>query len=554
MSSPNASIRRLFAIDLRSLAACRIFLAAILLVDLAIRATDFTAMYTAEGIMPIELVRDFYRERGTWHGSLYWFHPSPVYQGGLLMVAALAAIALLLGYRTRLATIASWLLLLSLHNRAPLVTNAGDTLLRLLLFWAMFLPWGQAWSLDARRTKAITPAPQGAFSAASAAILLQVCLMYWLTALFKIEAGWLDGAGLADSLAFESYQRPLAAALLAYPRLCEMLTYATVALELIGPLLVWLPWQTARIRLAVIAAFVALHVGIEATLYVGLFSWVSFAAWTLFLPFRFWDGITSRIRGARRESASGAKRGLAPSPATVGTTDRSPAKVPVPVSRVPVSRAMQIAINLICALAFLYVVLWNVDTWVRRITRPDASGAAVTSETEDSFQRAENKLGTPFRVMPRWLQHPGEALMIRQNWAMFSRPAQFDGWFLGRATLKNGRKIDLLRNGTSISGDIASHRPRPISAMFPNHRWRKFYNSLRSERFASFRQPTAEYLCRLWQREHQGKPEADILLFELLLVREPMHGQALGEIVVTDTLARLEFGSVEEMLDFELPY
>jgi hypothetical protein len=72
----------------------------------------------------------------------------PFFQALLFGVAALAALGLLVGYRTRLMTIVVWVLLLSLHMRNPLVNGAESPMLRMLLFWGMLLPLGAYWSVD----------------------------------------------------------------------------------------------------------------------------------------------------------------------------------------------------------------------------------------------------------------------------------------------------------------------------------------------------------------------------------------------------------------------
>jgi len=78
--------------------------------------------------------------------SLYWLSQHDAWPAILFIIAGLAALALLAGMRTRLATLVSFVLLLSLHNRAPILLQGGDILLLLLLFWALFLPWGERWS------------------------------------------------------------------------------------------------------------------------------------------------------------------------------------------------------------------------------------------------------------------------------------------------------------------------------------------------------------------------------------------------------------------------
>ena len=151
----------LFGIDLRSLAAFRIGIGALLLTDLGMRATDLTAHYTDDGIVPRSLLDD--RLRDSWRWSWHMLNGSAAFQSALFLVAAFAAAALMVGFRTRFATVVSWLLLVSLHARNPFIVNAGDVLLRVVLFWSIFLPLGAVWSIDHRyRPQAIPKNPSEA--------------------------------------------------------------------------------------------------------------------------------------------------------------------------------------------------------------------------------------------------------------------------------------------------------------------------------------------------------------------------------------------------------
>jgi hypothetical protein len=199
------------------------------------------------------------------------------------------------GWWTRLATAAAWVLVLSLHTRVPVIINAGDTLLHALLLWAVFLPLGGRWSVDARRRgvrgDGAIPGdtPSAVCSPASAAILLQMALVYICTGIFKLANGdWWAGTSLYYVMSFDAYARPAAGWMLQHPELLRALTWGTLALEIGGPVAAFCPWFTGPIRLAVIVSFVLFHLGIELTMTVGLFSWVSLAGWLLFVPGGFW--------------------------------------------------------------------------------------------------------------------------------------------------------------------------------------------------------------------------------------------------------------------------
>lgn len=52
----------------------------------------------------------------------------------------IAGVLLAIGYRTRLMTVVNFVLITSLQARNILVLHGGDVLMKLLCFWAMFLP------------------------------------------------------------------------------------------------------------------------------------------------------------------------------------------------------------------------------------------------------------------------------------------------------------------------------------------------------------------------------------------------------------------------------
>jgi hypothetical protein len=119
----------LFGVDVRALAAMRVGMSLVLLADLAGRAVSLRAHYTDAGILPrtarIALTVD--GGLSCW-SSLHMASGSAWFQAALFMMAAFFACCLLVGYRSRPATAASWLLLVSLQARNPLVLEAGDVL------------------------------------------------------------------------------------------------------------------------------------------------------------------------------------------------------------------------------------------------------------------------------------------------------------------------------------------------------------------------------------------------------------------------------------------
>ncbi|OYR43122.1 HTTM domain-containing protein, partial [Halorubrum sp. Hd13] len=139
----SAALAARVAVDLRALAAFRIGLATLLLADLARRSRSLTAFYTDYGVLPRRAYVVDYSTTPLPHT----LSGEPWAAALLFAVAGAFALALLVGYRTRAVTLVSWLLLLSVQARNPMVLNAGDSLLRMLLFWSVFLPLGARWSV-----------------------------------------------------------------------------------------------------------------------------------------------------------------------------------------------------------------------------------------------------------------------------------------------------------------------------------------------------------------------------------------------------------------------
>ncbi|MCS0601761.1 HTTM domain-containing protein [Streptomyces sp. LP11] len=79
-----------------------------------------------------------------WSRGVTWFEC-------FYLLAILASAALLLGWRTRTASVLFMVGVLSLQNRSVFMGDGGDNVLHLMSFYLLFTRCGQVWSLDARR-------------------------------------------------------------------------------------------------------------------------------------------------------------------------------------------------------------------------------------------------------------------------------------------------------------------------------------------------------------------------------------------------------------------
>jgi hypothetical protein len=213
-----------------------------------------------------------------------------------------SAVALTLGYRTRIAAILVFVSLSSLFFRNPYLQSGGDALLRIIGFFLMFAPAGASLSLDRWRTNR---ARFWEFPSRSPwalrMIQIQLVLMYLATAYAKLNGEtWRSGTAVGYALQLAHYERlPIPQAIVDSP-LPNLMTWGTLVIEVLLPILIW----NRRLRPWAIAAGVGLHLSIELTLKVGFFSWAVFVLYLAFIPADTLSGWVLRARARIRSRLS----------------------------------------------------------------------------------------------------------------------------------------------------------------------------------------------------------------------------------------------------------
>lgn len=190
------------------------------------------------------------------------------------------------GLFSRVTAVLSWVIIVSTVRRLPIALFGFDQILSTL---ALYLAWtfasGQAVSLDrffsrwrqaraaARQvrpagstaSRRVTPddpgKPRPTISANLALRLIQLHLafIYAMAGLAKVRGpSWWDGMALWGTLTAGEFVSRDFTWIVGWPLLVNFLTHASLALELLYPVLVWVP----VLRPILIAGAVALHVGI----------------------------------------------------------------------------------------------------------------------------------------------------------------------------------------------------------------------------------------------------------------------------------------------------
>ncbi|MGE7384910.1 HTTM domain-containing protein [Streptomyces sp. NPDC004126] len=302
-----------------------------------------------------------------WSDSTPWFE-------AVYALSVLASVLLVLGWRTRAASVLFMVGVLSLQNRSVFMGDGGDNVIHLMAVYLVLTRCGQVWSLDARRARLRGSATAGAagpvlwallgagfaygavsghlgalwlvffgtlltgtalwwvadryepggerratldvfanllHNAGMLVIAAEVCLIYATAGWYKIQGSrWQDGTALYYPLSLD-YFTP-------WPWLSELVASSGVVVMLLtyGTVLVQVAFPftlfNRRVKNVLLAVMMLEHAGIAVLLGLPFFSLAMIAADAVFLP----TGLLVWA-GARVAAAWGRVplRGAAPRPA-----------------------------------------------------------------------------------------------------------------------------------------------------------------------------------------------------------------------------------------------
>lgn len=232
-------------------------------------------------------------------------HPSMSLVVGAFVVLLVVGICLTIGFATRVAAVAVWLLVTAFQRRNTFVFDAGDALIRIDAFLLMLAPSGAALSVDRwlRHKDDFWAAPARAPWAVRL-VQLQISALYLFAVWAKLRGqDWNAGTAVSYSLQMHDLHRFSVPGMFVHNiYLVNLQTYATLVIETALAFLVW----NRRARPWVILAGVLLHVFIDYAILVGFFSFIVIASYLAFLPPETADRavMTTRRYIARRRGRS----------------------------------------------------------------------------------------------------------------------------------------------------------------------------------------------------------------------------------------------------------
>ena len=417
-------VQLVIGIDTRSMVLFRISIGCVILYDLLVRISSIEAHYTDSGIVSRHVLKGI--SENPLLISLSNISGGQEWQYVVFILGIAAATFLVLGYRTRIATLGCIVALLSIHVRNPFINNLGDWFLLQLLFWGALLPLGSMYSLDSKR-KGVSRQYVGQIcNLATLGTLLFIAGMYFFSVIYKISPIWhTEKTAVYYALSLDRFITPFGELIRQLPfEWLQLLTSIVLILERWGAVLVFLPFATTRLRIIVAVCFMAFHLGLAMSLDLGIFPFVCICAWILFLPGSFWEFCGEKLKPFVHYNFY----------QTIADKDMQ------------LKASIQSRLELLISVVLIWVVL---------------SSNMLHSGKMSVYY---------YEGVYRYVEPLVNSINLKQRWNMFSpHPSKRDGWFLFVGIKADGTMIDIAGVGDRISWE----RPSNISGTYSNQRWRK---------------------------------------------------------------------------------
>lgn len=252
-------------------AAFRAAFGFVLVLFILLLSSDIFVWFGKDGIITNQTVRNWTEAVGL--NILNIARDNDTFLVIFFLVFLLAAVAMMVGYKARLAVIICWLCMNSLYHRNPFLFNSGDTYIRVQLFWLIFAASGNRLSIEKRVDRPVSIWPQRLMQ-------LQLALVYLHTVTAKIwTPPWIDGTAVYISSRIEDLQRIHLPYVFEHLWTCQLLSWGTLAIEAALFSLIWIK----ECRYYVIALAVMFHLIIDLHMNIPLFEWLMIVSYILFI-------------------------------------------------------------------------------------------------------------------------------------------------------------------------------------------------------------------------------------------------------------------------------
>lgn len=461
----SSALRKRLSIDPRSIAVFRIGLALVVLIDLALRSRYLKAFYTDSGVLTLSRLFADYSDVYSVHAVF----GTAEAQALLFLITGVLAILLLIGFYPRLCALGTFLLIYSLHARNPMILSSGDTLIRILLLWAVFLPLGAYWKVGKHGGEK----KRSIYTPVTAFVLIQVFLVYFVNLFHKLKSSeWMAGNAVETVFSLGQFTYLIGPIFSEASQILAAFNYIWIGLLIVTTFLIL---SRNWIRVLVTTFLILIHLMMFLTLKLGIFPLVSIVSLTLFYPTSFWNFFESKVRlnllkgekiFPKAERSIRLKEVLKAVKAKFSIFS-CPAKVSKYLSKL--IDCFYVIILRVAPILLFIGVLMSVSSSLDFISVSGSAESAI------------------------------EIVDVDQSWRMFAPdPISTEAWYVTNGTLENGSNLDVFHGQ-----EVNFSRPNRIDKTLPAWRWRKYLGNVRTADNENHYSYFLYHLCHKWNSNHK---------------------------------------------------
>jgi hypothetical protein len=274
----------------RKAAYIRIGFAILFLYDRFVSAGDYTFLFSnTTGVLPFWAGRDSPSIDPDFDWTLLSLYPnSDAWFWTLFWIGQVQAVLLLLGIAPRLQLVGLMVSIVSFANHNALTRDCEDDMSRLWCFLLAFLPLHHFNIYDLLNNKKKQPQPQQQEEESwpiwpFRIWQIYVCLIYLGAGMGKFDGPYWWPAGLAifHISHLENVYPGLWTPDVIFNRLLplKLVCWSSLLFELVSPITIWIP---GTLKTATLIGAVLLHVGIDVTMHMHIFEWLTLLGWYTF--------------------------------------------------------------------------------------------------------------------------------------------------------------------------------------------------------------------------------------------------------------------------------
>ncbi len=500
------------------------------------------------------------------------------------MIAGFCFLCLTLGYRTRLFTVFSWIFFVSFSARAPAISHGGDDLIRMALFWMIFVPANHFFSVDKvlslfknfnSEPSSKSKANVTELSFATCALSGQLIAVYFFTVLLKWHPVWTtEASAIYYSLQIDQYITPIAQLLQKLPyEWMRILTHLTLVIEFCVPFLVFIPFKNSFFRWVSILTLVGFHLGLFFTFYLGTFPWICMAYWMIFIPTSFWEKQLARLQTNKKATIyydGGCNYCLKmiyllkTFLILPGVTSNRAQDFPAANDLMVTNNSWIIQksegtfhthfngfIELLRLSPFHFITplfnnrpisLLGHSIYIRQAANRKSMANILNYLKPSPLTSTLGFIPQTFVLFffaiamywcvalhsdeDRWkiaspIDEIGSFLRLHQKWDMFAPyPWKDDGWIVVDAKLLSGESWDILSNQK-----VDFSKPQDFTVVFKNTAVRKYLINLYNVDYSNYRLFYGQHLCAKWNTRNPGQRKVDTFKIYYVLEQTPEPGK-----------------------------